>query len=72
MEEKRRKRGENVHGNFTFRLNTYDYDQIKRLKELTRLPTRKAIMFAVNQYLGTYEVNSNEKVFWSLLFYKLC
>lgn len=63
MEEKRRKKGEHTNGNFTIRINEYEYDQIQRLRRLTRLPAGKAILFAVNQYLGDYEINGKDPTF---------
>lgn len=62
-ENKRRKPGENVNGNFTIRLNASDFEKIDKLCRITGKSKKEAILYAVNQYIGDYEVNSERRVF---------
>ena len=60
---KRRVKGEYNNDNFSMRITGDDFDKIKRLSELTGRPIRKAVMYAVNQYLGEYEINNERRTF---------
>ena len=58
---KRRTRGSR--GNFTIRLNERDFDKINELCRITGKSKRSAILYAVNQYIGDYEINNERRTF---------